>query len=38
MSALPTLASKAQALELKARGAVRNQIHGASISLEIVIN
>jgi hypothetical protein len=37
MSSLPTLASKALALEPKAQGAVRDQIHGVSISLEMTV-
>jgi hypothetical protein len=37
MSSLPTAASKALVLEPKARGAVRDPIHGASISLEMAV-
>jgi hypothetical protein len=37
MSSPSTTASKALALEPKARGAVRDQVHGASISLEIAV-
>ena len=37
MSSLPTPASKALALEPKAQAAVRGQVHGVSISLEMAI-
>jgi hypothetical protein len=37
MSSLPTPASKVLALEPKAQTAVRDQIHGVSISLEMAV-
>jgi hypothetical protein len=37
MSSRPTPASKALALEPKAQAAVRDQVHGVSISLEMAV-
>jgi hypothetical protein len=37
MSSLPPLVSKAWALGPKAQGAVRDQVHGVSISLEMAV-